>query len=85
MVHPRVGRLRMDCETLVTPDQGQELVVLTPADDEARERLELLLVLGSRSGPRLRRTGRSGTAAGDQPSFLKKKLQSWSSPAGSAA
>jgi transcriptional regulator with XRE-family HTH domain len=45
-VHPRVGRLVMDCETLVTPDQGQELLVLTPADAETRERLELLHVLG---------------------------------------
>jgi hypothetical protein len=49
--HPRVGRLRMDCETLVTPDQGQELVVLTPADDEARERLALLRVLGVEEWP----------------------------------
>jgi transcriptional regulator with XRE-family HTH domain len=47
MLHPRVGRLTMNCETLVTPDMGQELVVLTPADDEARERLSLLLVLGT--------------------------------------
>ncbi|MEU4235480.1 helix-turn-helix transcriptional regulator [Nonomuraea sp. NPDC026600] len=46
MLHPRVGRLLMDCETLVTPDQGQQLVVLTPADAEARERLELLRVIG---------------------------------------
>jgi transcriptional regulator with XRE-family HTH domain len=46
MLHPRVGRLVMNCETLVTPDQGQQLLVLTPADDEARERLELLRVLG---------------------------------------
>lgn len=46
-VNPRVGRLRMDCETLVTPDQGQQLVVLTPADAETRERLELLRVLGT--------------------------------------
>jgi transcriptional regulator with XRE-family HTH domain len=46
MLHPRVGRLVMDCETLVTPDQRQELVVLTPADDETRERLNLLRVLG---------------------------------------
>ncbi|GAA3257299.1 helix-turn-helix transcriptional regulator [Nonomuraea helvata] len=46
LLHPRVGRLVMDCETLVTPDQGQELVVLTPADTETRERLELLRVLG---------------------------------------
>lgn len=46
IMNPRVGRLVMDCETLVTPDQGQQLLVLTPADAEARERLELLRVLG---------------------------------------
>jgi transcriptional regulator with XRE-family HTH domain len=46
MLHPRVGRVVMDCETLVTPDQRQQLVVLTPADAETRERLELLRVLG---------------------------------------
>jgi hypothetical protein len=50
-VHPRVGPLRMDCETLVTPDQGQQLVVLTPADAETRERLELLRVLGTEEFP----------------------------------
>ncbi|AGL18980.1 helix-turn-helix transcriptional regulator [Actinoplanes sp. N902-109] len=42
MLHPRAGRLTLDCETLVTPDLGQELVVLTPADAETRERLALL-------------------------------------------
>jgi transcriptional regulator with XRE-family HTH domain len=46
ILHPRVGRLLMDCETLVTPDQGQQLLVLTPVDAETRERLELLRVLG---------------------------------------
>ena len=46
-VHPRVGLLTMDCETLMTPDQGQQLVVLTPADAQARERLALLRVLGT--------------------------------------
>ncbi|MFE2018940.1 helix-turn-helix transcriptional regulator [Streptomyces sp. NPDC059499] len=51
VLHPRVGRLLMDCETLVTPDQGQQLLVLTPADDEARERLELLRVLGIEEFP----------------------------------
>ncbi|MET7370846.1 helix-turn-helix transcriptional regulator [Streptomyces sp. NPDC005566] len=51
ILHPRVGRLLMDCETLVTPDQGQQLLVLTPADDEARERLELLRVLGIEEFP----------------------------------
>ncbi|WP_431916475.1 helix-turn-helix transcriptional regulator [Nonomuraea jabiensis] len=51
VLHPRVGRLLMDCETLVTPDQGQQLLVLTPADAETRERLELLLVLGIEEFP----------------------------------
>ncbi|AYL34259.1 helix-turn-helix domain-containing protein [Streptomyces sp. PDY-4] len=50
-LHPRVGRLRMDCETLVTLDQRQQLLVLTPADAGARERLELLRVLGSEEFP----------------------------------
>jgi transcriptional regulator with XRE-family HTH domain len=50
-LHPRVGRLHMDCETLVTPDQGQQLLVLTPADAETRERLELLRVLGTEEFP----------------------------------
>jgi transcriptional regulator with XRE-family HTH domain len=51
ILHPRVGRLVMDCETLVTPDQGQQLLVLTPADAETRERLQLLLVVGSEEFP----------------------------------
>ncbi|TDC45679.1 XRE family transcriptional regulator [Actinomadura sp. KC345] len=51
LVHRRVGALLMDCETLVTPDQGQQLLVLTPADDEARERLDLLRVLGTEEFP----------------------------------
>ncbi|XVU21393.1 helix-turn-helix transcriptional regulator [Actinoplanes sp. CA-054009] len=46
LTHPRVGDLVMDCETLVTPDLGQELLVLTPADAETSERLALLSVLG---------------------------------------
>ncbi|MEU7838085.1 MULTISPECIES: helix-turn-helix transcriptional regulator [unclassified Nonomuraea] len=59
MLHPRVGRLAMNCETLVTPDQGQELLVLTPADAETRERLELLRVLGIEEFP----TRATGTPA----------------------
>ena len=51
MLHPRVGRLLLDCETLITPDQGQQLLVLTPADAETRERLELLRVLGVEEFP----------------------------------
>jgi hypothetical protein len=51
LVHPRVGQLVMDCETLLTPDLGQLLLVLSPADDETRERLELLRVLGVEEFP----------------------------------
>ncbi|MGW3617578.1 helix-turn-helix transcriptional regulator [Micromonospora arida] len=50
-MHPRVGCITMDCETLVTPDLGQQLLVLTPADAEAREKLELLRVLGVEEFP----------------------------------
>ncbi|MEO3771313.1 helix-turn-helix transcriptional regulator [Micromonospora sp. B9E7] len=50
-MHPRVGRITMHCETLVTPDLGQQLLVLTPADAEAREKLELLRVLGVEEFP----------------------------------
>ncbi|GAA1851022.1 helix-turn-helix transcriptional regulator [Asanoa iriomotensis] len=50
-VNPRVGQLTMDCETLVTPDLGQQLLVLTPADKESRERLDLLRVLGTEEFP----------------------------------
>jgi hypothetical protein len=59
LVHPRVGPLLMDCETLVTPDQGQQLLVHTPADAETRERLELLRVLGIEEFP----TRTTGTPA----------------------
>jgi transcriptional regulator with XRE-family HTH domain len=51
VVNPRVGAVLMDCETLVTPDQRQQLLVLTPADAEARERLALLRVLGTEAFP----------------------------------
>jgi len=50
-LHPRVGRLVMDCETLMTPDQRQLLLVLTPADDDSRERLALLRVVGTEEFP----------------------------------
>lgn len=46
IVNPRVGPVLVDCETLVTPDQRQLLLVLTPVDAESRERLELLRVVG---------------------------------------
>lgn len=51
VVHPRVGRILLDCETLLTPDQGQLLLVLTPVDTEAAEKLALLTVLGLEEFP----------------------------------
>jgi transcriptional regulator with XRE-family HTH domain len=57
IVNPRVGVVEVDCETLVTPDQRQQLVVHTPAGAAARERLELLRVLGTEEFP-------AGTGAG---------------------
>jgi transcriptional regulator with XRE-family HTH domain len=51
LLHPRVGPLHLDCETLVTPDQRQQLLVLTPADADTRERLDLLRVLGTETFP----------------------------------
>jgi transcriptional regulator with XRE-family HTH domain len=49
--HPRVGPLLMDCETLTQPDQLQKLLVLSPADEETRERMHLLRVLGIEEFP----------------------------------
>ncbi|MER7893063.1 helix-turn-helix transcriptional regulator [Micromonospora sp. NPDC094482] len=51
VVHPRVGQLLMDCETLTTPDQGQVLLVLTPANTDAAEKLALLSVVGLEEFP----------------------------------
>jgi transcriptional regulator with XRE-family HTH domain len=51
VVHPQVGPILLDCETLVTPDQGQLLLVLTPVDADAAERLALLSVLGLQEFP----------------------------------
>jgi transcriptional regulator with XRE-family HTH domain len=53
LIHPRVGPLTMDCETLVTPDLGQSLLVLTPADTSTRESLDLLRVVGVEDFPAL--------------------------------
>ncbi|GAB2449700.1 hypothetical protein GCM10027162_53800 [Streptomyces incanus] len=57
LLHPRVGHPLLNCETPVTPDQGQLLLVLTPADAEARERPGLLRVLGVEEFP----TGAAGS------------------------
>ncbi|GIF45920.1 helix-turn-helix protein [Asanoa ferruginea] len=52
IIHPKVGRIEVDCETLMTPDQGQFLLVFTPAaGTDAAEKLALLSVLGLEDFP----------------------------------
>jgi transcriptional regulator with XRE-family HTH domain len=47
VINPQVGVVHVDCETLVTPDHGQLLFVLTPtAGTDAAEKLSLLSVVG---------------------------------------
>ncbi|MCW2841373.1 MAG: transcriptional regulator [Aeromicrobium sp.] len=49
-VHPRVGELTVDCETLATDEDGQRLVILgAPAGTEDHGKLQLLRVLGEQS------------------------------------
>ncbi|WP_432824819.1 helix-turn-helix transcriptional regulator [Dactylosporangium sp. CA-092794] len=46
--NPQVGLVHVDCETLVTPDQRQTLIVLTPTQGtDAAEKLALLSVVGT--------------------------------------
>src|SRR5690606_20983910 len=47
LIHPVVGLVDVDCETLLTPEQDQQLVLLTARPDtEAAEQLRLLQVIG---------------------------------------
>lgn len=47
IVNRQVGVVHVDCETLVTPDLGQKLLVLTPQPGtDAAEKLKLLSVVG---------------------------------------
>jgi transcriptional regulator with XRE-family HTH domain len=49
-VHPRVGELTVDCETLATDEDGQRLVILGAAPGtDAHGKLQLLRVLGEQS------------------------------------
>ena len=48
LLHPVVGAVEVDCETLVTADACQKLLVLTPrSGTDAAERLRLLRVIGT--------------------------------------
>jgi transcriptional regulator with XRE-family HTH domain len=50
LVHPQVGLLEVDCETLATAEEGQNLVILGAAPGtETYGKLELLRVLGEQS------------------------------------
>ena len=47
LIHPRVGLLEVDCETMATAEEGQNLVILSAAPGtETHGKLELLRVLG---------------------------------------
>jgi len=47
LIHPELGAIELDCQTLYTEDQGQALLILTAAPrSEAAEKLALLAVLG---------------------------------------
>jgi transcriptional regulator with XRE-family HTH domain len=50
VLNPLVGLVDVDCEVLLTPESGQSLVLLTPRPGTpARQRLELLAVLGTQA------------------------------------
>jgi transcriptional regulator with XRE-family HTH domain len=47
LVHRELGRIEVDCQALLTEDQAQALLVLTPAPgSEAEDKIRLLAVLG---------------------------------------
>ncbi|TFD87124.1 helix-turn-helix domain-containing protein [Cryobacterium lactosi] len=47
LIHPELGAIELDCQTLFTEDHGQALLILTAAPrSEAAEKLALLAVLG---------------------------------------
>ena len=48
--HPEVGRLELNCQTLVDPDQAHRLMVYTaPPGTDSHEKLEVLAVIGAQS------------------------------------
>ncbi len=49
-VHPHVGLLELDCQSLVDPEQSHLLLVYTAVPgSESAERLRLLSVIGTQS------------------------------------
>ncbi|GAA5044220.1 helix-turn-helix transcriptional regulator [Nocardia callitridis] len=50
MLHPEVGQIDVRCETLLTPNAAQRLLVFTPLPGtDAAEKLELLRVIGTQT------------------------------------
>ncbi|MHC1560926.1 helix-turn-helix domain-containing protein [Actinomycetospora sp. C-140] len=47
VVHPDVGDVELDCDTLTTAEDDLRLLVFTPADADARGRLDLLGAVGT--------------------------------------
>jgi hypothetical protein len=48
LVHPELGEIEVDCQSLFTQDQSQVLLVLTATPGSiSHERLELLAVVGT--------------------------------------
>ncbi|MGY1742585.1 MULTISPECIES: helix-turn-helix transcriptional regulator [unclassified Blastococcus] len=48
--HPEVGRLELNCQTLIDPDQAHRLMVYTAVPGtESHEKLEMLAVIGAQS------------------------------------
>ncbi|CCH86526.1 Transcriptional regulator, XRE family [Modestobacter italicus] len=48
--HPEVGRLELNCQTLVDPDQAHRLMVYTAVPGtESHEKLQMLAVIGTQS------------------------------------
>ncbi|GAA0617728.1 helix-turn-helix transcriptional regulator [Kribbella sandramycini] len=47
--HPEVGTVNVDCDALATQIGDLRLLIMTPADDESRGRLELLATLGTQA------------------------------------
>jgi len=51
-VHPEVGRLELNCQTLLDPDQSHLLLVYTAAPgSESYAKLQLLSVIGTQAMP----------------------------------
>ena len=52
--HPEVGRLELNCQTLIDPDQAHHLMVYTAVPgSESHDKLQVLAVIGTQQLPRV--------------------------------